>query len=72
MTEHSELLERFARAAGSGDMDQLISLLSAGVVMHTDGGGSASALRLPIHGPEKVAQASVHGLRRLLALDRGE
>ena len=67
-TEHSELLERFARAAGNGDMDQLVSLLSGSVVMHTDGGGSASALRLPIHGPERVAQASVHGLRRLLAL----
>ena len=67
-TEHSELLERFARAAGNGDMDQLVSLLSGSVVMHTDGGGNASALRLPIHGPERVAQASVHGLRRLLAL----
>jgi len=49
-------------------MDQLVSLLSGSVVMHTDGGGNASALRLPIHGPERVAQASVHGLRRLLAL----
>ena len=65
---HAELLRRFARAAGSGDMDALISLLSADVVMHTDGGGRASALRLPIYGPEKVALAGVHGQRRLLAL----
>jgi RNA polymerase sigma-70 factor (ECF subfamily) len=65
---HAELLRRFARAAGSGDMDALISLLSADVVMHTDGGGRASALRLPIFGPEKVALAGVHGQRRLLSL----
>ena len=67
--EHLELLERFSEAARSGDMDQLISLLSSDVVMHTDGGGRASALLLPIYGPEKVGQASVHGFRKLLSLD---
>ncbi len=66
--EHAELLRRFARAAGSGDMEALISLLSSDVVMHTDGGGRASALRLPIFGPEKVARAGVHGQRKLLSL----
>ncbi len=65
---HSELLRRFARAAGDGDMDALISLLSDDVVLHTDGGGKASALMLPIFGREKVAQAGVHGQRRLLTL----
>src|SRR5439155_13618598 len=48
---HTELLERFYRAAGSGDMDGLLALLSDDVVMHTDGGGKASALPLPIYGP---------------------
>jgi RNA polymerase sigma-70 factor (ECF subfamily) len=67
--EHLELLERFSEAARQGHMDHLISLLSNDVVMHTDGGGKASALMLPIYGPEKVAQATVHGLRRLLALN---
>jgi ketosteroid isomerase-like protein len=33
--EHTDLLERFYQAAGSGDMDRLISLLSSDVVMHT-------------------------------------
>ncbi len=65
---HTELLHRFARAAGSGDMDALISLLSSDVVMHTDGGGRASALLLPIFGPERVAQAGVHGQRKLRSL----
>ncbi len=67
--EHTELMERFSQAAGSGDMDRLISLLSSDVVMHTDGGGKAAALVLPIYGPDKVARAAVYGLRRLASLN---
>ena len=67
--EHLELLQSFSDAARRGDMDHLISMLSSDVVMHTDGGGKASALLLPISGPEKVATATVHGLRRLLSLN---
>jgi len=66
---HTELMERFSQAAGSGDMDRLISLLSSDVVMHTDGGGKAAALVLPIYGPDKVARAAVYGLRRLASLN---
>jgi RNA polymerase sigma-70 factor, ECF subfamily len=66
--QHMELLDRFYRAAGSGDMAQLIALLSSDVVMHTDGGGKAPALPLPIHGPDKVARAAVFGLARLMTL----
>jgi RNA polymerase sigma-70 factor (ECF subfamily) len=67
--DHMDLLERFYQAASSGDMDRLISLLSSDVVMHTDGGGKAAALVLPIYGRDKVARASVYGLRKLLSLD---
>jgi RNA polymerase sigma-70 factor (ECF subfamily) len=67
--QHTELLERFYRAAGSGDMDGLLALLSSDVVMHTDGGGKASALPLPIYGPDKVARASVFGLTKLRTLN---
>ena len=67
--QHSALLERFHRAAGSGDMDGLLALLSSDVVMHTDGGGKASALPLPIYGPDKVARASVSGLTKLKTLN---
>jgi len=67
--DHAELLQRFYEAAGSGDMDRLIALLSADVVMHTDGGGKAAALRLPIHGPDKVARAAIHGVRRFMSLN---
>jgi len=67
--EHRDLLERFRDAARRGDMDGLIAMLSHDVVLHTDGGGRAEALRLPIQGPENVARASVHGLERLRSLD---
>ena len=67
--DHMALLDRFFRAAGSGDLDGLLALLSADVVMHTDGGGKAAALPLPIYGPAKVARAAVFGLARLKALD---
>src|SRR5437867_12738120 len=55
--------------SGSGDMDRLLALLSRDVVMHTDGGGKAPALPLPIYGPDKVARASVYGLRKLMSLN---
>jgi len=67
--EHHDLLERFYRAAGSGDMDGLLALLSSDVVMHSDGGGKASALPLPIVGPDKVARVTVSGLVKLMTLE---
>jgi RNA polymerase sigma-70 factor (ECF subfamily) len=67
--QHTELLERFHRAAGSGDIEGLLALLSNDVVMHTDGGGKATALPLPIYGPDKVARASVFGLTKLKTLN---
>jgi len=67
--EHADLLEQFYRAAGNGDTNGLLALLSADVVMHTDGGGKASALPLPIYGPDNVARASIFGLTRLKALN---
>jgi RNA polymerase sigma-70 factor (ECF subfamily) len=65
--EHKELLERFYQAASNGDVDGLIALLAADAVVHTDGGGKATALPHPIHGADKIARAAVQGLRRLTA-----
>src|SRR6058998_3214266 len=39
--KQNELLERFRRATDSGNMDQLLALLSSDVVLHSDGGGRA-------------------------------
>src|SRR6266516_3854330 len=66
--EHREVLERFQEAAASGNMDNLLALLSLDVVRHSDGGGKAPAFPLPIYGPDKVANAVVKGLRILLSM----
>ena len=66
--EHREVLERFQEAAASGNMDNLLALLSLDVVLHSDGGGKATAFPLPIYGPDKVANAVVKGLRILLSM----
>ena len=49
-------------------MKGLLALLANDVVMHTDGGGKANALPLPIYGADKVARASVFGLTKLKTL----
>src|SRR4029450_10852133 len=62
-----ELLERFYQAASNGDVDGLIALLATDAVVHSDGGGKATALPHPIHGADNIARAAVQGLRRLTA-----
>lgn len=59
------LLPRLAVAMQSGDMGQLLSLLSEGVVIHSDGGGNVAAALHPILGRERVARFLV-GLSRLI------
>ena len=63
-SQKDELARRFFAAVGEGDLDGLMDLLSADVVMTADGGGKAPAIRRPVHGSERVAQF-------LLALGRG-
>jgi RNA polymerase sigma-70 factor (ECF subfamily) len=67
--EHDVLLERFQHAAMSGDVDALAALLSAEVVLHTDGGGKAPALPNLVHGSRNVARAIVGGITRLTPKD---
>jgi RNA polymerase sigma-70 factor (ECF subfamily) len=62
--EHDVLLERFQQAALNGDVGALESLLSADVVLHTDGGGKAPALPNLVHGANNVARAIVGGMTR--------
>ena len=63
--EHDELLGKFLQATRSGDLEGLMSLLSADVVLHTDGGGKGPALPNRLHGAEKVARAALGGFQRL-------
>ncbi len=63
--QKEELAERFFAAVGEGDLDGLMELLAADVVMMGDGGGKAPAIRQPLHGRERVARFLVGVGRRL-------
>ncbi|MGH8963880.1 MAG: RNA polymerase sigma-70 factor [Actinomycetes bacterium] len=54
--EQQELAERFFAAVGDGDVDQLVDLLAADVVVHGDGGGKAPQWTVPIMGVDKVSR----------------
>jgi RNA polymerase sigma-70 factor (ECF subfamily) len=64
--EHDDLLERFRQATATGDLERLLALFSGDVVLHSDGGGKATAVPNVIYGPERVARAIVRGLRKLV------
>jgi RNA polymerase sigma-70 factor (TIGR02957 family) len=51
-----EVTEQFFAALAGGDVEALISVLSPGVVLVSDGGGKVSAARRPIVGADKVAR----------------
>ncbi|MEU4198124.1 RNA polymerase sigma-70 factor [Kribbella sp. NPDC026611] len=53
---HNELTLRFMQAAGSGNFDEVVSLLAPDAVLISDGGGKKKAALRPINGPEKIAR----------------
>ncbi|HEX2275340.1 MAG TPA: RNA polymerase sigma-70 factor [Acidimicrobiales bacterium] len=63
--QKEELAHRFFAAVGEGDLDGLMELLAADVVMMGDGGGKVPAIRQPLHGRERVARFLVGVGRRL-------
>jgi RNA polymerase sigma-70 factor (ECF subfamily) len=68
--EHDDLLERFREATQSGDMDRLLALLAEDVVLHSDGGGKATAVPNPVRGPDRIARGIVGGLGKLVPRNR--
>jgi len=52
----TEVAERFLSAAATGDVQQLMDIMSPDVVLVTDGGGKMQAAMRPIHGSENVAR----------------
>jgi RNA polymerase sigma-70 factor (ECF subfamily) len=56
------VVERFLAAAATGDVQQLLDVLSPDVVLVTDGGGKMQAALRPIQGADKVARW-LHGIR---------
>lgn len=63
--EHSEIVARFLKAVGDGDLDGLMSLLTEDVGWWSDGGGKTRAALRPLYGRDKVARY-ILGLRRFV------
>jgi RNA polymerase sigma-70 factor (ECF subfamily) len=51
-----ELARRFFEAVGAGKTDGLVDMLSADVVLYTDGGGRGPAFPQPIYGRDRVTR----------------
>jgi RNA polymerase sigma-70 factor, ECF subfamily len=62
--EYARVVTAFLEAARHGNLDDLIELLAADVVMRSDGGGVVPAARWPVHGAERVGKLLL-GLTRL-------
>jgi RNA polymerase sigma-70 factor, ECF subfamily len=54
--QRDELVQRFFAAAEQGDVDGLVEMLAADVVVYGDGGGKAPSWPHPIHGRDRVAK----------------
>ena len=55
--QHKQVLDRFLQAVSAGEIEGLMQLLTADVMMWADGGGKArGAATRPLHGREAVAQ----------------
>jgi RNA polymerase sigma-70 factor (ECF subfamily) len=67
--KQNDLLERFLQATGSGDLDELVALLSSDVTLHSDGGGKAVAVPNVVQGVGNVARGILGALRKLIPKD---
>jgi len=65
--ETRDALEAFQRAAETGDLQRLLSILAPDVVFLGDGGGVVQAVRTPVMGAGRVARLLAVGLSRIPA-----
>ena len=61
--EVERLVREFVQATQTGELAELISLLTDDAVLYSDGGGKVRAALLPILGPDRIARMFI-GLRR--------
>ena len=66
--QRDELAERFFAAVTDGDLDGLVELLAADVVVTGDGGGRGPSWLRPIFGPDRVARLLIGSARQFAAL----
>lgn len=62
--QHEKLLKEFLAASSSGDLAQLVTLLSDDVVLYSDGGGKAKAALNPITGADRVGRFFLGSLHK--------
>ena len=55
-SEQRAVVERFLLALRTGQLRELVEVMAPDVVLIADGGGVAQAVRVPIHGAERVAR----------------
>jgi len=60
------LLESFLEATGSGEMTELLKLLTKDVILRSDGGGKAVAVPNEVRGADRVSKGIFGGLARLV------
>jgi RNA polymerase sigma-70 factor, ECF subfamily len=74
--QRARLADRFFDAVEDGDMDGLIDVLSADVVVYGDGGGTSPSCRRPIFGRDKVVRLMLgmgrHANERGVRIERTE
>ncbi|HVL83029.1 MAG TPA: RNA polymerase sigma-70 factor [Pseudonocardia sp.] len=68
-SEQQAVLERFLVALRTGQLDELMEIMAPDVVLVADGGGLAAAVRVPIHGAERIAKLLAAGQRLLGAFE---
>lgn len=68
--EHQHTVDAFFQAAAGGDLAGLVAVLDPDVVLTSDGGGQASAVRRPVRGADRVARFLVHTAATLSAAQR--
>ena len=64
--DRDALLESFLKATGTGEMKDLLKLLTDDVVLRSDGGGKGVAVPSEVYGVDKVARGVLGGLKRLV------
>jgi len=59
-----QLIQQFQQAVMTGDLENLLNLLTKDVVLVSDGGGKAQAVLRPILGPDHVARLLIGATRK--------
>lgn len=61
--EVERLVKEFLHATQTGELSDLMSLLTDDAILYSDGGGKVRAALLPIYGPDRISRMFI-GLRR--------